>query len=147
MPPVPRTPSTHYRHSSSLQRAREARDPRKMAATCDTLQAAADLLEVLEDDVKDCTTEEFLEACADAGIPKMKQLKLKKLHVELIGGGLTNQYRWAVALRSQPEPVRIEAKPAPAAPTAAELAAAIAWQAASVLPGVLQRRVGSVPIT
>ena len=67
--------------------------------------------------------------------------------VELIGGGLTNQYRWAVALRSQPEPVRIEAKPAPAAPTAAELAAAIAWQAASVLPGVLQRRVGSVPIT
>ena len=48
--------------------------------------------------------------------------------------GLTGEYCWAVALYPE-HSVRISSGPAPAGPTVEEVAAALAWDAASVLPG------------
>ena len=43
--------------------------------------------------------------------------------------GLSGEYSWAVALGVQGSSVRIESAPAPASPTAEELAQAVAYQA------------------
>ena len=50
----------------------------------DTLQKAARVLEILEADLPSLSSAEFEQGCAEAGIPKLQQLKLKKLHAELL---------------------------------------------------------------
>ena len=60
-------------------------DQLEEADACDTLADAARRLAIPERDLQNRTTEDFIEACAKAGMPESTQQKLAKLHVDLVG--------------------------------------------------------------
>lgn len=60
-------------------------DQLEEADACDTLADAARRLAIPERDLQNRTTEDFIEACAKAGMPESTQRKLAKLHVDLVG--------------------------------------------------------------
>lgn len=60
-------------------------DQREVDEACDTLADAARWLGVPERELQNRTTEDFIEGCAQAGIPRTAQRKLEQLHIDLVG--------------------------------------------------------------
>ena len=76
-------------------------DQLEEADACDTLADAARWLAIPERDLQDRATEDFIEACAKAGMSESTQRKLAKLHVDLVGRRLV----WATNSSGPNDPV------------------------------------------